>query len=203
MTTKKEEELPVYRENFDYRMKPVVEKICDTAFPQVRSWDSVKIATAVHHYIYNKVSYESRGSSPNRRRFRPPTESWHKGGNCEEQTVMLASLFASINGVESKVLSVANTSDDYHLLVFAGFDLPADGVKSRIKGFYSDYKTFGMGYDSGFSWQNDSSNGVTWFFADPEFCVYLGDTGSLKRDGYVVDTGGGWKWHKLSYEEVL
>jgi len=46
--SRKERELPQYKENFDYRMKPVVEKI----FPQVLSWDAVKIAAAAHHYIY-------------------------------------------------------------------------------------------------------------------------------------------------------
>ena len=104
----------LYRSNLDYRLRPVVKKILEDTFSHITNWDAVKITAALHFYISQKVDYVSRGSSPNRRRFRSPTEAWKKGGNCEEQSVLLSSLFASVRGVESKLVSGGKPDGSNH-----------------------------------------------------------------------------------------
>lgn len=188
----------LYRSNLDYRLRPVVEKILEDTFSHITNWDAVKITAALHFYISQKVDYVSRGSSPDRRRFRPPTEAWKRGGNCEEQSVLLSSLFASVRGVESKLVSGGKPDGSNHLLVFSGYRLGPDPVMDRLKQFYRTDYHFDYSFGSGFSWQ-DREN-VCWFFSDPEFSDYIGDTGSLKRSGYVVDTSDGWEWYDKNYE---
>lgn len=191
----------LYRSNLDYRLRPVVKKILEDTFSHIGDWDAVKITAALHYYIAEKVGYESRGSSPNRRRFRPPTEAWKMGGNCEEQSVLLASLFASVRGVDSKLISVGKPDGSNHLLVFSGYVLSSDRVLEKLKEFYRTDYHFDYEFGSGFSWQ--MRDDVCWIFSDPEFSTYIGDTGSLTHDGYVIDTDDGWEWYDKNYEIEL
>lgn len=190
----------LYRKNVDSRLGPVAKKILHSGFPFFYEWDAVKISAALHYYVAEKVSYEPRGRSPVRRRFRPPTECWEKGGNCEEQSVLLASLFGSVRGVESRWVSVRKRGGGGdHLLVFAGYRLDSKGVEQRLKDFYDGSENFDKSYRNGFAWQN--RDGVSWFFADPEFSSYIGDYGSLERDDYLwMLSDSNWEWWDKNYE---
>lgn len=196
MSSATDEEL--YRKNIDTRLKPVVKTILKSGFGYIDSWDSIQISAALHHYLSKRINYKSRGCSPNRRRFRPPTETWKKGGNCEEQSVFIASLYGCVKGVESKLVSVGNEDGNFHLLPLAGYNLSSGGVQTRLERFYQKDLNFDRSFDSGMNWVK--SEGLIWFFADTEYSNYIGDIENLKRDGYVVDVSDGWKWNNKRYE---
>ncbi|WP_125920040.1 hypothetical protein [Haloparvum sedimenti] len=187
-----------YHDRLQSGMQPIVREILDRHFSAHEGeWTPVTVAAALHFYIHRKIPYERRHEDGTRP-FRPPTETWRTGGNCEEKTVTLASLYDSLRGVETRMLSVFNDSGDGHLLVEAGVDASAIRVNDALDEFYERLAerrdTFSDDYRSYYVTDGDRR---TWYVADPEMGGYLGDAGSLSRKGYVSGRRIDWEWVDL------
>jgi hypothetical protein len=189
----------LYRSNLNPDLKPVSKKILKKHFPGNVSWDAVKMTAALHLYVSDQIGYDSRDnwSGSGRRPFRSPVKAWKNDGNCEEQSVLLASLLGSVRGVESKLVSVTRPdTGQRHLLVMSGFRLGADRVSEKLDSFYSSIDGFISG--SQYSWKTGA--GVYWFICDAEFANHVGDRSSLTSSNYVTSTRDGWSWCDKNYE---
>jgi len=194
----------LYKSNLDYRMGPIVKKILEEHFNHISSWDAVKMCAALHFYCYHKLDYHTRDDydGPGRRPFRSPTETWKRGGNCEEQSILVASLLNMVKGTETKVLSVVTGDRSAaHLVPMVGFYLGGSKVYDKLESFYREDFHFRYNLRNGVHWTVDGD--LSWFSSDSEFSVFLGDTESLADSGYVRDTGSGWNWIDVRRETHL
>ncbi|GAB3415530.1 hypothetical protein GCM10027435_11820 [Haloparvum alkalitolerans] len=179
-------------------MEPIVREILDSHFSGYDGeWTPVTVAAALHFYIYRKLPYERRHEGGTRP-FRPPTETWRTGGNCEEKTVTLASLYDSLRGVETRMLSVFNEAGDGHLLVEAGVDAKPVRVDDALDEFYRRLAERHDAFsDSHRSYYVTDDTELVWYVSDPEMSGYLGDAGSLSRQGFVSGRRLDWEWVDL------
>lgn len=191
----------LYRNSLNPDLKPVTKKILKKHFPRSISWDAVKMTAALHLYVSNQIGYESRDNwgGSGRRPFRSPVKTWKKDGNCEEQSVLLASLLGSVRGIKSKLVNVTCDTGQRHLLVMSGFRITTTKASEKLNHFYSNVNVSVSG--SQYSWKNGA--GVHWFICDAEFSNYVGDRSSLTSSNYVVSTRNGWDWYDKNYEIII
>lgn len=184
-----------YYDQLQSGMQPIVREILDRHFSSHEGeWTPVTVAAALHFYIYQKLPYERRHEGGTRP-FRPPSETWRTGGNCEEKTVTLASLYDSLRAVETRLLSVVNEAGDGHLLVEVGVDAPAVRVNDVLDDFYRRLSERHPAFsDSYRSYYVTDETRCTWYVSDPEMSGYLGDAGSLARQGFVSGRRIDWEW---------
>ena len=163
-------------------------------FHAVNDHSPIEKVAALHLYVYEKVDYELRVD----RDFKPPKECWRSSGNCQEQTVLLASLFESILTVESRTRSLSHDQDrEYdHRTLEVKFLCPPQDVIENLRDFYSKTQHF-SGPTSEFVWSHNKETNHTWMVADPIMSSHLADTSSHEKKGYLNRANGSWDWYEV------
>jgi hypothetical protein len=189
-----------YYDRLQDGMQPIVKKILERHFPfEEQEWSPLAVAAALHFYIYHKIPYEKRHEGGTRP-FRPPHEAWKKGGNCQEKTVALASLYDSVKAIHTRMLSVVNEAGDAHLLVELGADLPRDEAEAELDRSYQQFDDiYTKPYYRHPSFYVTEDDSRIWFLADPEMSRYLGDASALSRQGFISGRRSQWSWNNLRY----
>lgn len=154
----------------------------NSTFPE---W--VLLSCGLHFLVSNGTEYFSSGAY-----IPEPTEMVDKlQGDCEDQSVLLASLYIA-SGLEPRFVIISDAyGNNPHVLTEVYCSVPdTDTTHSVLETFYQE--ELDMRIET-VSWEHSSDSGY-WYVADPEFSRYIGDIKSLKRDDYIRDTGSGWEW---------
>lgn len=159
---------------------------------------------ALHLYVYEKVEYESRNFETSPRSLRMPRECWRRGGNCQEQIMLLASLLKTIPEVEMRTKGLTDNEQNRigHRILEVRIPAGPDTFKSYLKDFYDRTQHF-EGEPSKMSWSIVKNKDDSWIVADPEFSSFLGDLSEHRKQGYVVDSDGSWTWHQVDTEDPV
>lgn len=181
-------------------MAPIVREILERHFSDVDGdWSPLRVAAALHFYVYQVIPYELRHEGGTRP-FREPHETWRKGGNCEEKTVTLTSLYDAVKTIHTRMVAVENRTGEGHLLVEMGTETPRSDVESELDAFYED---LGSVYDSVPSGKRryyvTSDDSRSWLLSDPEMSHHIGDGNSLRRQEYLRGTRLDWQWTTVRY----
>ena len=169
-------------------------------FPTVKDHCPIEKIAALHLYVYEKVDYELRED----RDFKPPKDCWRTSGNCQEQTVLLASLFKSIVMVEARTKSLSHNQDrEYgHRTLEVKFPYHPKKVTEILEDFYSRTQHFN-GSTSKFVCSHNKKATHTWIIADPTMSNHMADTSSLEKKGYLNRNNRSWEWYKVKSTAVL
>jgi hypothetical protein len=181
-------------------MQPVVAAILDRHFPiEDGDWSPLSVAAALHFYVYHKLPYEKRHEGGTRP-FRPPHETWQVGGNCEEKTVTLASLYHAVRTIHTRMVSVTNHQGDGHLLVEMGAEVSRPEATAELNEFYrrldDAYEETADGVRSYYVTEGEE---YTWFPVDPEMGEHVGDGAGLTFQGFIDGRRTDWDWVECNY----
>lgn len=162
--------------------------------------DPVKIAFNLHRYTHKQVKYESRHDPSPSRRFRSPLETLENGGNCEEQSVLLASLLES-KDVRTQVLALEpREPPEPHLSLRCylgdGTEHKGSQIRELLGGVAEMIDTPIL---SAIADPPRCLGKVRMYYADPEFCRYLGDPGYFQSQGYMKREGTEWLCERSVY----
>lgn len=158
---------------------------------------AVERTTLLHHYLYNEIKYipkPIRTSNP-----KTPVQTLErKGGNCEEQSILLASLLSQITGVQARILSIQNPEEYNHVLLETHFphSSPED-VVDTVKEIYAEHDRLQETPDALYAEQDSEQR--TWFITDPEQSHWLGDMNSLFNSDWAHKTENSWQWNKMRF----
>lgn len=155
--------------------------------------DWVVKAAALHFFVGSGAEYSLTGFDVS-----DPDEMLQRlSGDCEDQSVLLASLYRSV-GLDFRILFVRSdpSSRQGHVLVEVYCPVPdRELVCGVLRKFYR--RELGREVEELFFEERSGETGF-WLLADPEFSYYLGDLWELKEEGYARDLGGGgWEWTDL------
>lgn len=181
-------------------MQPVVRGILQQHFEfNDKQWSPLAVAAALHFYLYYKLPYEPRHKNGTRK-FRSPYEIWKKGGNCEEKTVALTSLYDSIKTIDTRLISVENNDGDHHLLTEIGAKMSPQEIESELTQFYEGIDgQYKKPYDNNPVYYSTEEESYFWYLADPEMSQYIGDATSLSRQNFIHGTKSVWLWNSVNY----
>jgi hypothetical protein len=154
--------------------------------------DWVFEACALHFFVESGSTYFDSG-----RTLPSPGEMMGRlEGDCQDQSVLLGSLYRSV-GLDVRFVVVRQSGGGgQHVFPEVYCPVPdTELVCSVLRKFYS--RELDREVDEIFFEENQGVNGF-WLIADPEFSDYLGDLRYLKSDDYARELpGGGWEWTNL------
>lgn len=201
--SKAESRESVWQSRVNPSMGREAHKIIDS-FPEVDRYSEIELCASLHLYVRNEISYEKRGfAGGNPRDYRPPEEVWRIGGNCGEQTILLASLMCSVGGIETRTMGLSREDNRIgHRLLEVKFLNYPDNVVDILKNFYGRTTRYTV-EEPYFVWTCHPDNRYTWMIADPRMSSHLGDYSSLESKGYIDDFEDTWEWYQLDSEYYL
>ena len=138
-----------------------------------RCWWACEIMRVVH----DNVSYDhSIGANFNR----GPVETWDQGGNCVDQSVLLASMLKAA-GFRCRLTTVTHGQKG-HMYLEVFFDAGLEELKDSINDYLSaqDRTLFQTVYG-----YTEVDNGV-WMIADPTCSRFIGDAAGVYQEGYTA-----------------
>lgn len=163
-------------------------------FPAVNDYSPIEKAAALHLYVYEKVDYELRDD----RDFKPPKDCWRSSGNCQEQTIILASLLKSMRKLEIRIRSLSHDQDrEYgHQTLEIKFPYSPQDVTDSLENFYNRTRHFDQS-TSEFSWSCSKKDDYVWMVADPTMSTHIGALSEHEEKGYVGSSSGSWDWYQV------
>jgi hypothetical protein len=188
-----------YYDHLQSGMQPVVKEILQQHFRfNTEEWSPLTVAAALHFYVHHKLPYEPRHKNGTRE-LRTVYETWNKGGNCEEKTIMLTSLYHCLNSIDTRIIVVRSNDGSGHLLVEIGAEISPRKIESKLTQFYqkitSQYKK--PYSDSPVYYSTKGSR--NWYLADPEMSKYIRDAVALSRQDFIHGTKSVWLWNSVDY----
>lgn len=152
--------------------------------------------------LYEKVSREVEYSDTGER-VKPPDEmDWELNGDCEDQSVYLASLYAAAICISDfRFTYVVSKDGGRHVLLEVAPYVSGTGPDEFSSDIGSAYRKLYDRRVGEMAWEWDE--GKPWFVADPEIGSYVGDISALERNGHVVKNGSDWNWNRIiGYRKV-
>jgi hypothetical protein len=160
-------------------------------FRPTRFPDYVVSAAGLHYLCSEASSFDNTGD----RVFDPDEMLMRLKGDCQDQSVLLASMYLAA-GLDVRFVRIDRPGGDRHVLPEVYCPVSDSQLTSDVlKEFYRREVGESIG-DVG--WEGDREGSGVWLVADPVFSRYVGDIRDLRRDGYIeVDGSGGWEWTDL------
>jgi hypothetical protein len=148
---------------------------------------------ALHNFVYRRVDSRDRTGDDPLRRF---GEVLDHGGNCEEKSILLASLLSRVEGVGVRFVTIERQSVGHALLEIHVPHGDRDRQADRMRTLYDRTPEIGVSPQR-ISWEG--YGGDDWLLADPEYSRYLGDLQPLIDDGYarLTQNGESWEWTRV------
>lgn len=172
-------------EKFDFIQKEIDDRFHNPFTPY---W--VKLSAVPHRIASTQVDYHSSGSNIPR----PDDMLDLLEGDCQDQTVLLASMYVAAD-LDVRIISVEKMGEDkYHVLPQVKLPVKPGNGTDELRDGYEDMFDFRPGK---MAWTK--VNGEPYFIADPEWSDYLGDRSSL-TGSYIKETSDGWTWHNIRDE---
>jgi hypothetical protein len=173
-------------------------------FPEARKYNCIEKAAALHLYVYEKVDFQSRDFGNNPRDIRRPKECWKSSGNCQEQTILLASLLKSVPELETRTKGLSHNQERSvgHRTLEVRIPYAQQHVKQTLEKFYDRTHHFDRRFLNQ-HWVSLKESNEVWMVADPTMSSYLGDLSSHRRKGYLIHTGDGFEWYQVNGENTL
>lgn len=148
---------------------------------------SPRLAVELHRIVATEVAYDSPEPGFNR----PIRETWDRGGNCVDQSVLLLSMVVAA-GLEGRLVAVSKSPSTGHML--PEIRLADRAPSETIERLYRHTTPDGVAVTRQFAWETEADEPGPWFVADPVSGEFVGDIAALREDGYVEDTADGWTW---------
>lgn len=147
-----------------------------------------RVVAAIHDHVANEVDYTSERPGFTRE----PVETWLKGGNCVDQSLLTVSLLEAI-GLSARLVAVGSADGERgHMLTQVHFDVADQQV---VMDALNDYYGAGLASVRAYACERLEDELGYWFVADPEMSSYVGDIQGLLDQGYIRQTDdGGWEW---------
>lgn len=153
-----------YRDKVDPdSMKPVAREIIN----RVGSEDEVWIAAALHKHIREEVNYD-HSVGPNFNRL--PAETYEKGGNCVDLSLLMCSLFRAV-GLRCRLIAI-DGDESGHMTSAVAFPDDPRAVTDSLTGFYSNQ---GHLRERTYTWLEDE------YFISDHGSRYIGDIQPLDK----------------------
>lgn len=138
--------------------------------------ENVWWAAALHQHIHETVEYDQ---SVGRGYNRSPIETYQRGGNCVDISILLCSLFKTID-LTCRLVGIAGDDSD-HMIVQVQFERSPRAVCDILTSYYHE---MGIFQSFTFTWGDGG-----YFIADPQGSAYIGDIRALRDEGYVAPDG--------------
>ncbi len=178
----------------EHSLSDVEDKIWSESYEYPWASEAVK----AYEHIRREINYEKTGPLP-----RNPVEQYELGkGDCQDQTLMLATIWNSLEYVGRSV-SVSRESAG-HVLFEIGHIEHTDSLSYALDEIAAAYQ-YEYGQDIGeIYYEQDSDNSDKyWIVADPVQGDYIGDASELIDKGYIDESFGSWQWSDLKqYQEI-
>lgn len=173
-------------ERFGFVRETLRDVFRPTRFPEY-----VVSAAGLHYLCAEASSYGNTGD----RVFDPDEMLMRLNGDCQDQSVLLASMYLAAD-LEVRFVRIDKPGGDRHVLTEVYCPVSDSQLTSEVfSEFYRREVGEGIG-DVG--WEGARGRDGVWLVADPVFSRYVGDIRDLRRDGYIEMRGsGGWEWRDL------
>ena len=172
-----------------------VRSLADNIMSNYPDGDSADLlrAAAMFEYVKNNVTYLSDDIQYGGDYVAPPQQTLTtKKGDCDDQAILMASLFAAAN-IKYRMLFVGNVQDEYHLVTEFCIE-----VRMKNK-FVEILNKFYENCDRSFSiieyYFFEEQDGI-WLLADTTR-NHVADFESLIADGFLHKTDSEIKWHNI------
>ena len=161
-------------------------------YPEGNSADLLR-AAAIFEYVKNNVTYLSDDIQYGGDYVASPQQTLKtKKGDCDDQAVLMASLFAAAN-IKYRMLKLGNVHDEYHLVTeFC--------IEVRMKNKFAEklnkfYENCDRSFDLNGYYFFEEQDGI-WLLADTTR-NHVADFESLIADGFLHKTDSEIKWHNI------
>lgn len=143
--------------------------------------DTVRLAAALHQFVYTTVEYGTKLKSGLNH---TPRETVLEAGNCADQSLLLYALYREV-GIDARITSVKqNDGSGRHAFVECGFDGSLRDIIEVLGDYYRETGVISSGQYHYFA-----DDGQVYFVADPVASRYLGDHDELHEMGYIDQDG--------------
>jgi len=138
-----------------------------------RCWWACELLRLVH----DNVSYdESVGANFNRK----PVETWDRGGNCVDQSVLLASM---LKAADFRCrLTTVHHGQEGHMYLEVFFEAELEELKESISDYLSTQDKRPVLMQYGYT---EDDNGL-WLTTDPTCSRFVGDAAGVLQEGYTA-----------------
>lgn len=147
----------------------------------------VRVAVELHRVVAEEVEYYSLGPGFNR----PIRETWERGGNCVDQSVLMMSMFIAA-GLDARLVTISKSADEGHML--PEVRLTGQPVSSTTEQLHQYSTPDRVVVSRQYAWETDTEGEGPWFIADPVCSDFIGDITALREEGYVENSDNGWTW---------
>lgn len=157
-----------------------------TRFPEY-----VVSAAGLHYLCSEASSFDNTGD----RVFDPDEMLMRLKGDCQDQSVLLASMYLAA-GLDVRFVRIDRPGGDSHVLpeVYCPVS-DSDLISDVFREFYSREIGESVGQ---VAFEGSRGRDGYWLVADPVFSRYVGDIRDLEQDGFIeVDSSGSWSWKDL------
>ncbi|WP_049996357.1 transglutaminase-like domain-containing protein [Halococcus sediminicola] len=169
----------------------------------VNPYSPVEHAAAIHYEVNKKVDYEPRFKSSPSREMRSPLETWRvKAGNCQEKSLLTASLLSTIGGFRIRTVVLESDQGNKHRVLEIKIPYHPQDVCETVWNFYKESSCTGSFKDT-VGFEQHPEGEYTWLIADSG-TKYIGDLSHLERLGYVIEPSeGSWDFYELKEKHEL
>jgi hypothetical protein len=172
-------------EKFDFIQDEIDDRFDNPFTP---NW--VKYSAVAHRIASTQIDYHSSGKTVSR----PDEMLDFLSGDCQDQTVLLSSMYVAA-GPDVRIISVEKMGEDkYHVLPQVKIPVNPGTGTDELRDGYEELFDFRPGK---MAWT--TINGEPYFIADPGWSDYLGDRSSL-TGSYIRETSDGWTWNNIRKE---
>ena len=163
----------------------------------VNPYSPVEYAAAIHYEVNRKVDYEPRFKSSPSREMRSPLETWRvKAGNCQEKSLLTASLLSTIGGFRIRTVILESDDGGSHRILEIKIPYHPEDVCETVWNFFKESCRTGSFKDT-VGFEQHPEGEYTWLIADSG-TKYIGNLSHLERMGYVFEPkDGSWGYYEL------
>jgi len=150
--------------------------------------DWTKYVAVIHKLVADEVEYYKSGS-----KIPYAEETLDKlSGDCQDQTILASQLFIAA-GLDVRIVTLSKmTESQGHVMPQVEVpEINSSRACDLLRKTYEDLFDFRL---SKMAWSK--VNGDYYFMADPEWCDYIGDRGSLTGK-YIEEDGDSWTFHEI------
>ena len=184
-------------DNISYELRDFVSE--NSPIEPIVHEEGVQNSVLIFEIVRRKVEWRETGD-----RIRNPKDVYDsKYGDCEDQSILLASMIAATRLLKHvRFVQLRLGPNEGHVFPEIGIELSIKDLDDVLESIEESYSAFLNEYIGHVSYRMEHNVGrfdtdIMWIPADTTCCQYLGDIDNPRDAGYVRGPSDNWRWNNV------